>query len=107
MDRIISRDIIKQFIKKYAYILLVLVTGIFLMVLPEPESTEQQSLQIKLEEESLEESLENIRREEMWFKAAMNGTETDIAMMAELICEDPNRFYCDWDHRKLVNCGKS
>ena len=43
----------------------------------------------------------------MWFKAAMNGTETDIAMMAELICEDPNRFYCDWDHRKLVNCGKS
>lgn len=60
MDRIISRDIIKQFIKKYAYVLLVLVTGIFLMVLPEPESTEQQPLQIKLEEESLEESLENI-----------------------------------------------
>ena len=52
------------------------------------------------------ESLETLRREEMWFKAAMSGTEDDIKRMGELICEDPNRFYCDWDHRKLLNCGK-
>ena len=52
------------------------------------------------------ESLETLRREEMWFKAAINGTEADIKRMGELLCEDPNRFYCDWDHRKLLNCGR-
>ena len=48
-----------------------------------------------------------MRREDMWFKAASTGTEEDINTMASLLTEDPNRFYYDWDPRKLINCGTS
>lgn len=52
-----------------------------------------------------EESLQTVRREALWFQAASRGTDLDIEKMAELLCEDPNRFYSDWDPRKLLNCG--
>lgn len=52
------------------------------------------------------ESLQNVRREDMWFKAVTNGTEEDIKTMATLLMEDPNHFYCDWDPRKLINSGR-
>lgn len=51
------------------------------------------------------ETLQNVRREDMWFKAVTNGTEEDINTMTILLSEDPNHFYCDWDPRKLINCG--
>ena len=51
------------------------------------------------------ETLQNVRREDMWFKAVTNGTEEDINTMTTLLSEDPNHFYCDWDPRKLINCG--
>ncbi|KAK8804909.1 hypothetical protein WA171_006874 [Blastocystis sp. BT1] len=54
-----------------------------------------------------EESLQTVRREALWFQAASRGTDTDIEKMAELLCEDPNRFYSDWDPRKLLNCVDS
>lgn len=52
-----------------------------------------------------EESLQTVRREALWFQAASRGTDADIEKMGELLCEDPNRFYSDWDPRKLLNCG--
>lgn len=53
-----------------------------------------------------EESLQTIRREDKWFRAAEEGTDDAITTMRELIGQDPNRFYGDWDPRKLVNCGR-
>lgn len=52
------------------------------------------------------ESLQRVRREDEWFKAANRGQDDDIDKMRDLIGEDPNRFYGDWDPRKLINCGK-
>ncbi|KAK8810226.1 hypothetical protein WA538_000665 [Blastocystis sp. DL] len=49
------------------------------------------------------ESLEQVRREDEWFKAANRGKDEDIEKMQDLIGEDPNRFYGDWDPRKLIN----
>lgn len=52
------------------------------------------------------ESLEQVRREDEWFKAANRGKDEDIEKMQDLIGEDPNRFYGDWDPRKLINSGR-
>ena len=54
-----------------------------------------------------DENLENLRREDNWFQTIKNGTENDIPKLDALLCEDPNRFYFDYDPRKLVDCGKS
>ena len=50
--------------------------------------------------------MENLRREDNWFQTIKNGTENDIPKLDALLCEDPNRFYFDYDPRKLINCGK-
>lgn len=52
-----------------------------------------------------EEALDSVRREDLWFKAVRSGSETDLEQMQELLGEDPNAFYQDWDPRKLINCG--
>ncbi|KAK8815069.1 hypothetical protein WA556_007104 [Blastocystis sp. ATCC 50177/Nand II] len=50
------------------------------------------------------ETLEVMQREQAWFKAVQSGTEADVETMTNLIYDDPNRFYQDWDPRKLINC---
>lgn len=52
------------------------------------------------------ETLEEMQREQAWFRAVQSGTEADVSVMANLIYEDPNRFYQDWDPRKLINSGE-
>ena len=47
-----------------------------------------------------------MQREQAWFKAVQSGTEADVETMTNLIYDDPNRFYQDWDPRKLINCGE-
>ena len=52
------------------------------------------------------ETLEVMQREQAWFKAVQSGTEADVETMTNLIYDDPNRIYQDWDPRKLINCGE-
>ena len=52
-----------------------------------------------------DENLETLRREDSWFKTIKSGTENDIPKLDMLLCEDPNRFYFDYDPRKLINSG--
>ena len=47
-----------------------------------------------------------MQREQAWFRAVQSGTEADVSVMTNLIYEDPNRFYQDWDPRKLINSGE-
>ena len=52
-----------------------------------------------------DESLEGMRREELWFTAVKSGMKEDIEQMKDLLAEDPNNFFCDDDPRKLINTG--
>lgn len=54
-----------------------------------------------------DENLESLRREDKWFRTIKNGTESDIDTLTLLLSKDPNRFYFDYDTRKLINCGKA
>lgn len=61
MDGIVTKDILKPFVKKYAYVFLVFLIGVFLMVRPKAESAPQQQMtQTVIAADSLEESLENL-----------------------------------------------
>lgn len=53
-----------------------------------------------------DENLESLRREDKWFRTIKSGTESDIQTLTLLLSKDPNRFYFDYDPRKLINCGK-
>ena len=53
-----------------------------------------------------EESLETVRREDLWFKTVSRGTAVDLEKMSELLADDPNGFFFDGDPRKLINAGK-
>ena len=53
-----------------------------------------------------DESIEGIRREDMWFAAVKSGTNQDIETMQDLLAEDPNNFFCSDDPRKLINAGR-
>ena len=52
-----------------------------------------------------DESLDDLRREESWFKTIQRGGESDLAILDSLLHEDPNHFYHDDDPRKLINKG--
>lgn len=53
-----------------------------------------------------EESLETVRREDLWFQTVSRGTAVDLEKMSELLAEDPNGFFFDGDPRKLINAGE-
>lgn len=52
-----------------------------------------------------EEALIDIRREEKWFSVIREGNKEDIHILEELIYSDPNRWYQQWDPRRLINSG--
>ena len=61
MDGVMAKEVIKSYIKKYAYVFLVFLIGIFLMMRSEAEPIQKpQVLQPEIEAEKLEASLEKI-----------------------------------------------
>ena len=54
-----------------------------------------------------DESIEGMRREDMWFSAVKSGMKQDIETMQDLLADDPNNFFCSDDPRKLINAGRS